>query len=353
MSSFTDLLATEGFVMRLIVPGAACAFGTALLAWRRLRLLGMTAVAVLVGMLSAHAAPPENPNSKALPSTPLDRYYRQVTSQVEKQWKAYRLQRGEDVRDGSLKVEFFVTKMGRVENVRAIDLDKSYPVLTGFTLRAVRDAELPPMPADVFPLLPMNDPERLRIEYSVFIVNGQPQAVIENGLPQAVKTADVPGGMPEMPPGKPIPKALPVADDVPVRRNQDPNAFTPFTRTPQPNGANSNPGRVAPMPADDTPLGRYYRLVTGQVEKKWNIYRVLRREGVTYGSLQVVFYVNKKGKVENLRVLDDKKSNKVLTAFTLQAIKDAEIPPMPADVIPLLPKNDPERLKIDYNVLIY
>ena len=46
-------------------------------------------------------------------------------------------------------------------------------------------------------------------------------------------------------------------------------------------------------------------------------------------------------------------SNPLHTEFTLQAIKDAEIPPMPADVIPLLPKNDRERLKIQYDVLIY
>ncbi len=39
--------------------------------------------------------------------------------------------------------------------------------------------------------------------------------------------------------------------------------------------------------------------------------------------------------------------------FTLQAMRDAEIPPMSADVIPLLLKEDQERLKIESNVLIY
>lgn len=155
---------------------------------------------------------------------------------------------------------------------------------------------------------------------------------------------------------KPIPKALPVADDEPVTRttrNQDANAFTPFTRQAQTKGTISNRGTEASVDAAETPLGRYYRQVTGQVEKKWHIYRLLRRDGVTYGNLQVVFYVNKQGKVESLQIVNEKESNPILTGFTLQAIKDAEIPPMPADVIPSLPMNDPERLRVEYNVLIY
>jgi hypothetical protein len=102
-----------------------------------------------------------------------------------------------------------------------------------------------------------------------------------------------------------------------------------------------------------TPLWRYYRQVTGQVERKWHIYLRLRTGALPAGYLQLVFYVNKKGKVEDLRVLDDKKSNPFLTEITLRAIKDAKIPPMPADVIPLLPKNNPERLKIEYDALVY
>ncbi|MFN0075147.1 MAG: hypothetical protein ACKVY0_01600 [Prosthecobacter sp.] len=168
--------------------------------------------------------------------------------------------------------------------------------------------------------------------------------------------------MPESPPPQPvpkampIPKALPVADDEPVTRstlNPDPNAFTPFTRTSQTKGTISNRGTENAVDAEDSPKGRYIRQVTGQVEKKWHIYRTLRRDGVTYGSLKITFYVNKKGKVEDLRVVNDKESNPVLTGFTLQAIRDAEIPPIPADVLPSLPMNDQERLKIEYNVLIY
>lgn len=155
---------------------------------------------------------------------------------------------------------------------------------------------------------------------------------------------------------QPVPKAIPVMEADPVTRttpNQDPNAFTPFTRVQETKGTLSNRGSQVSVDAEESPKGRYIRQVTGQVEKKWHIYRHLRRDGVTYGSLQITFYVNKKGKIEDLRVVNDKESNPVLTGFTLQAIRDAEIPPIPADVLPTLPMNDQERLKIDYNVLIY
>ncbi len=173
-------------------------------------------------------------------------------------------------------------------------------------------------------------------------------------VPKKLETAqDMP---PPTPQDKPIPKALPVVDDEPVTRttnNQDPNAFTPFTRKTETKGSIANRGKEASVDAADTPLGRYYRQVTGQVEKKWHVYLHLRRDGATAGYLKIVFYVNKKGKVEGLRVVNAKESNPVLTELTVRAIQDAEIPPMPPEVIPSLPMNDQERLKIDYDALIY
>ena len=90
-----------------------------------------------------------------------------------------------------------------------------------------------------------------------------------------------------------------------------------------------------------------------EVEKKWHLYRALRRDMVSPGSRQVEFYVNAKGKVENLRIVNDRESTTLLSEFTVRAIRDAEIPPMPREVIDLLPIMDKQRLKIEYNVLIY
>ncbi|MBE2284334.1 MAG: hypothetical protein IAE77_12835 [Prosthecobacter sp.] len=200
------------------------------------------------------------------------------------------------------------------------------------------------------------DKNRLTIEVKKAEAAPDTPPMPQKPEPQTPPAKEVAQTMPETPKAQPIPKALPVPEDDPVTRstpNQDPDAFMPFTRTTQTKGTISNRGSQAAVDAEESPKGRYIRQVTGQVEKKWHIYRLLRRDGVTYGSLEVVFYVNKRGKVEGLRVVNDKDSNPILTGFTLQAIRDAQIPPMPADVVPLLPMNDQERLKIEYNVLIY
>lgn len=152
----------------------------------------------------------------------------------------------------------------------------------------------------------------------------------------------------------PVPKAIPVSDDVlkTAGTPQD-KAFMPFTRTSDNKGTISNRGSEDAVDAEGSPKGKYIRSVTGQVEKKWHVYRALRRDMVSPGSLQVEFYVNAEGKVENLRIVNDRESNALLSEFTVRAIRDAEIPPMPREVMEMLPIMDKQRLKIEYNVLIY
>lgn len=286
-------------MMKLSVLGAV---------WRLARLTpGALGVVMLCLMSAAAAETPEQPIPKKTPvsddvfvrpasrnlnkeETPLGRYYRQVTQAVEKKWRIYMHIRPGTRSEGCLEVVFYVNAKGKVEDMSIANDKDSNLDLTAATLQAIKDAEIPPMPADVIPLLPMNDPKRLRIEYSALIYTA----------PESGKG-----------------------------------------------------GAKAAMKDEKTARGRYYRQVLAQVEKKWKDYRQQRIKDVSAGSLKAEFYVNKNGKVEGLRVIDDKKSNKVLTEFTLQAIKDADIPRMPVDVLPLLPMNDPERLKIEYNVLIY
>ncbi|MBL9131898.1 MAG: hypothetical protein JNG86_11895, partial [Verrucomicrobiaceae bacterium] len=155
-------------------------------------------------------------------------------------------------------------------------------------------------------------------------------------------------------PPQTIPKAIPVRDEVAMNTPKpDDKAFMPFTRTSENKGTISNRGEQDAVDAEDSPKGRYIRAVTSQVEKKWHLYRVLKRDAVTYGSLKVEFFVNRKGKIEDLRIVNDRESNALLSEFTVRAIRDAEIPVMPKEVIDILPVLDKQRLKIEYNVLIY
>lgn len=151
------------------------------------------------------------------------------------------------------------------------------------------------------------------------------------------------------PPEKPIPKALPVADDELPRKpltkmlEEEDKELARMDKKRPPQGA----GKVAPA------VARYSKLVISQVERKWHLYLRLRPEGMNTGEIEIVFYVTKKGKVEGLKVINDKHSTPVFTEITKRAIEEAEIPPIPADVIPLLPKEDLGRLKINFHAILY
>ena len=175
-----------------------------------------------------------------------------------------------------------------------------------------------------------------------------------------LKEPDAPPPPPEKPQMRevadspPVPKAIPVSDEVAKTTSKpEDKAFMPFTRTSENKGAISNRGTEDAVDAEGSPKGKYIRAVTSQVEKKWHLYRALRRDMVSPGSLQLEFYVNAKGKVENLRIVNDRESNTLLSEFTVRAIRDAEIPQMPREVKELLPIMDKQRLKIEYKVLIY
>ena len=175
-----------------------------------------------------------------------------------------------------------------------------------------------------------------------------------------MKEPDAPPPTPEKPQMRevadspPVPKAIPVSDEVAKTTSKpEDKAFMPFTRTSENKGTISNRGTEDAVDAEGSPKGKYIRAVTSQVEKKWHLYRALRRDMVSPGSLKVEFYVNAKGKVENLRIVNDRESTTLLSEFTVRAIRDAEIPPMPREVQSMLPIMDKQRLKIEYNVLIY
>ena len=102
--------------------------------------------------------------------------------------------------------------------------------------------------------------------------------------------------------------------------------------------------------AKETPRTRYVRRVYEQVEKKWNLYRTRIRDDKALWSLRVEFYVNPQGKVETIHVHNDKETNEDMVRSAVRAIQDAEIPPMPAEVIASLKVKDEGRLKFGCTV---
>lgn len=150
---------------------------------------------------------------------------------------------------------------------------------------------------------------------------------------------------------QPAVKAIPAepATAMPVAAKAS-DVFTPETHTSKVKGTISNRGEAA-VNASETPMGRYMSIITSAVEKKWHLYRRRKLDAAAPGELSLRFFVNKAGRAEDLQITSDRsKADPRMTDFTLQAIMDAEIPPIPADLLPMLEK---ERVEIEYNVLIY
>jgi outer membrane biosynthesis protein TonB len=125
-------------------------------------------------------------------------------------------------------------------------------------------------------------------------------------------------------------------------------AFNPMTRTSEVKGTISTKGQDS-VNATATPTGKFMRQVTGTVERQWHaLFAKLNKEGLAAGYLKVSFIVNKQGKPEDLKFIE-KTGDPRLDDLTLQAILSAQIPPIPAELLPLL---DNERLLVEYDILI-
>ncbi len=94
-------------------------------------------------------------------------------------------------------------------------------------------------------------------------------------------------------------------------------------------GSISRSGRSA-LDVADTPLGRYQATISRAVEQEWQRNCVRHRDLITPGFLTVRFFVTAGGKVKSVQFVGDMQTGEVQKGFTLNSIRDAEIPPMPA-----------------------
>jgi hypothetical protein len=148
-----------------------------------------------------------------------------------------------------------------------------------------------------------------------------------------------------------MPKAIPVTDPLKITAGRpERDAFNPFTRTGKQDGAINREGENA-VDSEATPLGKYMRQVTGAVEKKWHLYVNLGKDSINFGRVRFRFYVDKRGIPQDLKILSDARdADPRMRELTLRAILDAQIPPIPADLLPTL---DEDRVKIEYEAIVY
>lgn len=94
-------------------------------------------------------------------------------------------------------------------------------------------------------------------------------------------------------------------------------------------GSISRTGRSA-LDVADSPLGRYQAVISRAVEQEWQRNCVRHRDFITPGFLTVRFFVESNGHVRTVQFVGEMETGEVQKGFTLNAIRDAEIPAMPA-----------------------
>lgn len=97
-----------------------------------------------------------------------------------------------------------------------------------------------------------------------------------------------------------------------------------------------------------TPLGRYRKAISDAVGSSWYYHIGSRMDMFSYGTLTVLFTIDKDGKARQPKVLSNT-SNESFEIVTLESILAAEIPPIPPDVLPAL---EGGRIEIDYSFSI-
>ncbi len=108
-------------------------------------------------------------------------------------------------------------------------------------------------------------------------------------------------------------------------------AFHGFQRKTAVVGSISRTGRSS-LDVADSPLGRYQAVLSRAVEQEWQRNCVRHRDFITPGFLTVRFFVEATGKVRSVQFVGDMETGEVQKGFTLNAIRDAHIPVMPASL---------------------
>jgi outer membrane biosynthesis protein TonB len=113
------------------------------------------------------------------------------------------------------------------------------------------------------------------------------------------------------------------------------SAYQPYKERTRLAGAITNRGTSA-VNAVGTPLGRYQKTMFDAIGSHWYAYIEQKADLVSLGTTRVTFFVNRSGRVKNLKILTND-SNEAFANVCLQAILDSKLPPIPEEVAETLP----------------
>jgi hypothetical protein len=100
---------------------------------------------------------------------------------------------------------------------------------------------------------------------------------------------------------------------------------------------------ISAVNALGTSLGRYEKIVLDSIGSRWYAFMDDRRDWTNIGTLRVRFYVDRSGKVKDLKITENS-SNEAFASICVQSVSEAQLPPIPEDVANALP---PEGLEME------
>jgi hypothetical protein len=123
------------------------------------------------------------------------------------------------------------------------------------------------------------------------------------------------------------PRAVTAVKHQPNPTVKDP-AFSGFQRKTAIIGSINRNGQSA-FAVEDTPLGHYQAIISRAVELEWQRNCVRHRDFITPGFLTARFFVDVNGHVRSVKFIGEMETGEIQKGFTLNSIRDADIPPMP------------------------
>jgi outer membrane biosynthesis protein TonB len=147
--------------------------------------------------------------------------------------------------------------------------------------------------------------------------------------------------------GQPEPQEQPTERKPPPAPPPSRPSFQRQARPTRLSGNVSNRGRAA-VASLATPLGRYRKAISDAIGSSWYHHIGPRMDLFSYGTVSVVFIIDRNGKPRRPRVVSNT-SNESFEIVTVESILSAEIPPIPPDILPTLQGGE---IEMDYTFSI-
>jgi len=120
-----------------------------------------------------------------------------------------------------------------------------------------------------------------------------------------------------------------------AQNSSSPPGYQPETRITRIEGNISTRGRSS-VDAVGTPLGRYKKILSDAIGSRWYFYIKSNLDN-SPGTVSIRFFVSSDGKVSKVKVVSNS-SNESVAECSLRAVVDAELPPIPKEIAPMLEK---------------